>query len=508
MAKKISTLNLVFFVHLLLFILVIIGILPRTIVPFWTIALLGYAVVAPLEDSTVFFVRSIPLFIAIPITSGYDALNMWRLLSIFIFVKWLFFKKFNFDFRLSRKNLSLPIAIIFLFACLSLFVAPNIILAAKRIIYFINLSLIGFVISDLAASQIFAERLVKNIVIPVVLVLIAGFIQLMTAFSMDIFQFVDLWTHTIERNLFGSAWAKVALQANTWFAYYGDQLSLRMFSIFPDSHSFPIFILLGLPALFAVSLRRIVPYAKSFRSLFFTRGNLLLVIIPLAYLEALLSGTRGIWAAVIGAIAVAIGIIFILYRQRVEANRQRLFVYLASYIAIFFLLFPVAYAVFISDQFQEHKSDTDLFIKRVHSIIDIAETSNKERIRIWKLSLKSIIEHPVLGRGIGNFPVVLNQNLVLGKAGSSAHNIYLHIAAEMGIIALLASLYFLGLIFVAIYHKFKTTHSELLLIYYATSLIYLAWVLIYSLTDVALFDERTFLLFVAMVALSQAQYGQ
>ena len=103
---------------------------------------------------------------------------------------------------------------------------------------------------------------------------------------------------------------------------------------------------------------------------------------------------------------------------------------------VFFLLFAVAYPIFVSPQFLLSKGDWSLFGERIKSIIDFGETSNSQRIEIWKASLESIKNRPLLGVGIGNFPVVLNQNIFLARAGSSAHNIYLHIASEMGILTL------------------------------------------------------------------------
>jgi len=106
-----------------------------------------------------------------------------------------------------------------------------------------------------------------------------------------------------------------------------------------------------------------------------------------------------------------------------------------------------------------------------------------------------------LGVGIGNFPVVLDQRVFLARAGSSAHNIYLHIAAEMGILALAIALWFLWLVFKKSYDNFVKERDPLLVTYFAAAILFVPWVLIYSLTDVALFDERSFLLFITSVSL-------
>ena len=179
------------------------------------------------------------------------------------------------------------------------------------------------------------------------------------------------------------------------------------------------------------------------------------------------------------------------------------FKYISFYLLLFFMLFSVAYFIFTSSQFQVSKSDTAMFGKRVTSLIDISETSNARRVEIWKASIQSIIQRPLLGVGIGNFPLVVGEDLAQAKAGSSAHNLYLHIAAEMGILALLIALWFLWLLIKKLYENFiQTENRKLETIYFASALIFIPWVLVYSLTDVAIFDERAFLLFVITVGLT------
>ncbi|MDP2933741.1 MAG: hypothetical protein Q8N81_06480, partial [bacterium] len=263
--------------------------------------------------------------------------------------------------------------------------AQSYVLAVKRIIYFVNLSLIGIVAYDLLRkSNDFRQRLIKNLSIPVIVVALVGMAQLASTYFMDIFQFVDFWAGKIELGLFGSAWAGIAIKANTWFAYFGDQLSLRMFSLFPDSHSFPIFLLLGLPAVFAIALRKVVGTQNSLKTMFLTRAGLWIAFVPIVFLAAILSGTRGIWVAGLGVLGVVLGILWLMKKQRADKQQKNIFKYVASYLAIFFLLFGVAYYIIASDQFQVSKSDAAMFGKRVRSVLDISETSNARRIEIWK----------------------------------------------------------------------------------------------------------------------------
>jgi O-antigen ligase len=513
--KKLSFLDFLFIAQLIVVGLVITGTVSRTIVPYFVIVLIAYVIFASLENASIFFIRSIPFFIAIPLTANFDSLNTWRILSGLIFIKWLlqkevlqsllggiklvFAKPMAFIKKYPVSSLLFPLLIL---SALSVLKAGNHTLAFKRIIYFINLSLVGIVIFDLVKKkEDFGQRAIRNIAIPTILVALIGFAQLISTYYMDIFRFVDLWTQKVEFGLFGQAWANTALHANTWFAYFGDQLSLRMFSVFPDSHSFPIFLLFGLPSVFAVALYKVVKNANGLKTMAKTRSSLLIVFVPVIYLAMILTGTRGIWAASAGAVIVILGAMYLFKKHAADKEHKDVFKYISSYVLLFFILFGVAYPIFASSQFQVSKSDSALLAKRVRSVLDITETSNARRIEIWKASIRSIIKHPLLGVGIGNFPVVVGESLTQAKAGSSAHNLYLNIAAETGILSLVFALWFLLLLLKKTYDNFLGEKEVYSLIYNAAALIYIPWVLVYSLTDPAIFDERAFLLFVVTAGL-------
>jgi len=513
---KNSLLNKLFILELVLFGLIVTGILPRETSILLALGLVVYISMAQIEDATLFFVRSIPLFIAIPITANYDNLNVWRILSIILFLKLAHITglKYFLNFREYSKHAKLLLIILF-FAVLSTIPAIDKGAAITRVIFFVNISLVGMVVYYLVGQDMFGgktskhggfrARLIKNIAIPTIIVTVVGFIQVASTYFIDIYQFMRIWGEGIQMRQFGVLWSEIAVRlGNTWFAYYGDQLSLRVFSLFPDSHSFPQFVLLGLPALFSIALLRITNYelnTASLKKMIKARANMSVLWVVAGMLIAILSGTRGIWAASIGVLIIITGVIYWTYKTKVDTYYKNIFKYISLYMLVFFLLFAVAYPIFVSPQFLLSKGDWSLFGERIKSIIDFGETSNSQRIEIWKASLESIKNRPLLGVGIGNFPVVLNQNIFLARAGSSAHNIYLHIASEMGILTLVTVIWFLWLVFKKSYYNFVSEKDPLMTIYFSATILFIPWVLIYSLTDVALFDERSLLLFVATVAL-------
>lgn len=518
MKKYLTRLNIVFACELVLFVLIVAGVLPRAVVPYFAVALALYVLISPIEEAVLFFVRSIPLFVAIPITAEFDSLNTWRILAILIFIRWLLetdtrkmlkeqlaqmlkhHRKWHREHPAITALLTLGIL-----AVVSLAVAPDIRSGVTRIIYYANLSLVGIVVYDLASKEKdFISRVIRNITISAMIVIAAGFVQVASTYFIDIYQFMRIWGEGIQLRQFGALWSQIAVHlGNTWFAYYGNQLSLRVFSLFPDSHSFPIFVFLCLPALFAVALDKLIssPAVSKLGKLLRTRARLSVVWVPLALLIAILSGTRGIWAASIGVLLWAFAVVLWMRRKSVDSKKQNVFRYLSAYLAMFFLLFAVAYPIFTSPQFLLSKGDWALFGNRLKSIIDFGETSNSQRLEIWRKSAESIARHPLIGVGIGNFPVVLGQNVFLARAGSSAHNVYLHIAAELGLPALAIALYLLWLLISRTHKVFLSEDDPLRTIYYGAALIYIPWVMLYSLTDVAVFDERAFLLLVTTAAL-------
>ncbi|MDX1372284.1 MAG: O-antigen ligase family protein, partial [Nitrososphaeraceae archaeon] len=452
-----NSLKFTFLIGLVVVFLVALGFLPRIAVIPLTILFSLFVLSKSLEDSVILFTAFIPFFIAIPITDVFDSFNMWRIVAGLIFLKWFFTKRP----RLELKSvLPVLLVLLLLIAVISIGVSHDKFIAIKRVIYFINLSFVPVVAADLIGrNRKMVRPLLQAMIVPAFIVMFIGFNQLISTYITDAGSFHSFWAEQIQFSFYGSEWSNIALnQGNTWFAYYGNQLTLRMFSVFPDSHSFPIFLLLAIPAMYALRFNK--------------------KVLAIVLLAVILSGTRGVWLAMVAPVFVSL-----FFFRRIK---------LAPHFLIFILLFGVAYPLFASPQFNIDNSD--LLRARLRSIIDFAETSNSGRIHIWKESLKSVVKNPIIGVGIGNFPIVLDEDINYIRAGSSAHNIYLNVAVELGIVALIFFLYSLYLIFRKIY-VLMDNKDELINRYSVAAFMYFIWVFTYFMTDVTLFDERIFLLF-------------
>ncbi|HXK36480.1 MAG TPA: O-antigen ligase family protein [Candidatus Paceibacterota bacterium] len=504
-------------VHGAFFTLVIFGFLPREAVLYETIALILWAAWTNPRNSVVFFAASIPLFIAVPLTADFDNFNQWRVLALVIAVRWfLQTQSWRSVWSAIRAWIARPLAqpiasalvILAILSVVSIIPAQNDAAAIRRIVYFVNAFLVPWVAFFLARTdRPWRRTLMAGVSWSAVIIVVAAFVQLASTYMMDIYAFMRVWGEQIQFRQFGAFWSYIVVDlGNTWFAYYGAQLSLRVFSLFPDSHSFPLYLILALGPLIALSLAPITQRARdgaSMRQLLRTRATLAVAWVPFALLAMILSGTRGIWAASLGLVVVLIAAGFRMRLIGVVPWRRRIWQYLGWIMVTYVLLFAVAWPIFVSPQFLLSKGDWGILGNRFRSIIDFGETSNSQRIAIWSSTVQSIAEHPIIGIGIGNFPTVLRQDVILAKAGSSAHNVWLHVAAELGVFALVAFAVLWIAALRSAWHLLMSGEGDEAVLG-GWLVLAIPWAAAYLLTDAALFDERALLMFGIIIALVRA----
>nr|WP_246545502.1 O-antigen ligase family protein [Pelotalea chapellei] len=71
---------------------------------------------------------------------------------------------------------------------------------------------------------------------------------------------------------------------------------------------------------------------------------------------------------------------------------------------------------------------------------DYNQTAQEGRVQIWQRTSKMIVQHPLFGSGVGAFITAEGQTHEGGK-WSAAHNSFIQIGVELGVIGLLAHLW-------------------------------------------------------------------
>ena len=505
-------LYLLYIFNLIILFGIVFGALPRDFILGDAFLILLFLSLMSLQDGIIFFLASIPFFVALPLGCNFDALNLWRLAILILFGR-LFFRKFPFSLwfkkrfwrelpqkiyeRLRSHQIELWVVIYLTLMLLSVLVAHDKIIALKRFFYLSEMVLVYPLIINIAHHKNVLREIVKAFLFSVGLVLLIGFGQLVLTYFMSLGSFWDWWVDHFSYNFYGQHLAQIVKHANTWFSYYsGRPPTLRMFSTFTDSHSFALYLLLASPLLLWRIFR---DWLQRHKKPFLTAS--LIGFFGMIQLAIMLSGTRGIWISVALPLLVSFFLLF-------SKTKKLIGKFIFGGLILFLIMLPLSSLVLSVPQFkiqtQDHQVvDKTLALKRLSTVVDLNETSNKGRLYIWKKSIQAILRYPLLGVGIGNFPVVLGQKPILQKAGSTAHDVYLNSGVEMGIFGLVA----IVMIFYQILRlcwRSRINYSEQNKDTFWLPFIlgfYFLWVFVYSLFDVALFDARVMMFFAAEVAM-------
>lgn len=197
----------------------------------------------------------------------------------------------------------------------------------------------------------------------------------------------------------GHEFAGLVAQYPSLMVNLGGETVLRATAVFPDPHVAAYFF--GLSGFLALGMLRM------------TGRPGYLSIAMIIFLADLLTFSRG------GAIGLLVGGLayFALSNPEIfslEKNRLRL----AVFVGVLFLVFlspPV--------------------LSRFLTSFSFSDTSSTERIALWKEAVGAIGESPVLGVGLGNY-LATARPLYAPETPFYAHNLYLDVATETGLVGL------------------------------------------------------------------------
>lgn len=506
MSKYVNSLNIIFALEVIVVILATLGLVPREAILIWTGLAVFYIIFSSPEDSLWLVVASIPLFAALPISDGFDTLANWRVLIVVLFLC-LFFKK---GISLSlvreaggrlrlRENLK-HYAVEYLaagflaVAALSILVASHKILAVKKLLFIANIFLLFLVIRNLTRDKESIIKLWQAAMVGGVAAIGAAIIQFLAVLFMPLYAFWQFWADKVIETFYGQNLSQLLSYANTWFAYYGkNPPTLRLFSVFPDSHSFAMFSILSLPIFLGLAF-----YYKTKQQ---NKLNIFFWILSgLALFGVVFSGSRGAWVGIVPASAA----LFYLLAKKISPflTKKSLTIFLIfGFLFLISSFYPPLFYKFQSWQTGKINTSTFYFFERARSIADADEISNKGRLEIWQVTLKSIAQKPILGVGLGNYIMVLDEDISAAKKGASAHNLYLDFAAEIGIFGVL---FLIGMFADVLY-------SCWLVFYYGSESYFrffgllfglsFIWILSYSFFDVVLLNDKVLLSFMVGAAI-------
>lgn len=483
------------------------------------------------------YIYSIPIFVALPDNSLSSSMSIWRVVLLFMILK-IFIRKFEVDkivrnphltWRDKRRELVKKIGIfreeilfsnyyallkatvVFLLVSgVSLMVAASPAWGVKKIIFLVSIFMLFGVVRYAVRNQGDAAKILRAVFVSLSAIVAVGYAQLILTFFIRLYDFWHGWNNAVVNAFYGRAMRNLLSYSNTWFSYYGSMEippTLRMFSVMPDSHSFATLVILTMPLA--------LHYA------FISRGKWLgrkyVGWFAILMLAVWLSGSRGAWTGWV--VAVAAGLYLFLYPRlpaflrTLKSYREDNPLYRQLIIALlaFVLVFPVSGSLLRETQKAQVRLDANLklggsaILMRTLSISDPDETSNKGRLEIWQYSVESVYRHPILGIGVGNFPFALEEKITAAKKGASAHNLYLDILVETGILGLGAFLWMVTIIlrkFFVLSQNFQQPKWRVLTLGYFIALV---WIFAYGFVDVVILNDKVLTFLVIIISLIYAR---
>lgn len=446
------------------------GFLPRIATLYEIIILIVYLALLKPMQALRLFILSIPWIVAVPL-GGYDQFQTWRILILEVFIlalayNWNSFvgaaKKgakslFKF-FKLSKIDL----AFWFFIAAsliLLLFNGGFLIPGAKYVITLLNLYGIFVTARFIIDSREDRGVVLRTVAISGLVIIIAGFIQLIMFLRMEPAYFWQYWVNTFIPVIYGNEYAQVSAESNTWFSYYPNQpTGLRMFSLMPGTQVFALVGILLFPHLVALKEKASAKGDISNYKWWYAA-------VVITALGIVLTSVR---ASLVGSLLPLAVLAFLYFKNKVDKEWFKKGTFAILIFLALFVLSPVIQRglnlIAINDT-------TGSLFSRSKTLFEKDYESNRARLIIWEESIKSIARHPFAGVGMSNFALVFEEgqnaknygDLVSKKESFvnvarkhiSAHNIYLQVLVESGLAGLAFFFYFLCVVLNKTYLIFK-----------------------------------------------------
>jgi putative inorganic carbon (HCO3(-)) transporter len=332
----------------------------------------------------------------------------------------------------------------------------------RKTLYLFSIFPIFLVAADLAREEKFRKRIFRAIWVSGTLAAILALGQFILPFVWGLDKTLKIWKNLVEFFL-GSFFGKLVVENPSWLVNVSGETWMRAFGFFPDPHTFSFFASLC----FFIGLGYFA-WERNWKWKILAG-----VAAILTFLAIIFSFSRG---AYFGVLAGSLFFLAIFLIRLGNAGKMAIIGVVLIFLA----------AVFFQGTIQS----------RLASAFNFKEGSNAERIKNWRQAVKIIKNYPLTGIGLGNYASYINP--ALGERSSVyAHNLFLDIAAETGI---LNGIIFLVLILVAIWRNIST--KNILGLGIASSLVYF---LVHGTFDTPLWSPQVMVIFFVVLALGLSE---
>lgn len=312
----------------------------------------------------------------------------------------------------AKRDLFLFMGFIFL-AGLSLLWAREPLWTLRKVFFLISFLPLWFLLSDIFVRRgaVAVRDVASGFFFGAVASALVALLQFFSQFVFSLERVLDFWLSRIYPIFLGEAFAQsVAIHPSLLVNIAGKTI-LRAVGAFPDPHVAAFYFGMAIP--FGVWLGMTAVPTK--RAIFFLGTGIL-------FLADLCTFSRGGYVGLFAMLIFFGAFAFSHMRERISFRQKKKVALVVMIILLFSLLIaPVR--------------------NRLMDTLSVAEGSNRARIALWGEAIFHIKERPLLGYGLGNYPLQVKPSTEY-REPIYIHNIYLDIWAELGIVGLML---FLGI---------------------------------------------------------------
>jgi len=399
----------------------------------------------------------LPLQFALNVGENIDLVTT-RILVPVLFLLWL-------TKSLARKKMWIPnkaemwlvISFIFL-ATLSLYLGRDASAGFRKLLYFLTIIPVFFVAAEMLREEIWRRRTIAAIIFSGAIAAAVGLFQFLFSFFTGVGKSVKIW-ESLAPYFLGNSFGKIVAANSSWLVNVGGETRLRAFGFFPDPHNFAFFVNLCLFAGLGYLFSR-----GKITSKIWIGAAVVLMILAIG-----ISFSRG---AYLGLLAGGLFFAGVFLKRSGVLGKA-----IVAAAAIFVLIF-----IF----------NSNIITQRLVSSFNLKEGSNAERYKNWVQAADMIRDYPLGGVGLGNYARTVD-SMAENRSSIYAHNLFLDIAAETGI---LNAIVFLCLVLFSVWRCIR--NGSMLNLGLAAGLVAFS---VHSIFDTALYSPQVLTMFLIIVAL-------
>ncbi|OIP59120.1 MAG: hypothetical protein CO143_01465 [Candidatus Moranbacteria bacterium CG_4_9_14_3_um_filter_45_14] len=374
------------------------------------------------EKIILFFLFFLPFQFALHPTEGID-LALIRVLAIGIFLLWG-------TRGLLRKKIIVPeprtlffFSAYLLWAMASILWAGNANWAFRKVVFLLSFFPLFLVFFATLRQPAFREKALKVLAGGAILSALFALIQFLSQFIFGVERVFAFWVREVLPFFLGPTFSATVAEYPSLLVNISGNTVMRAISFFPDPHMFSFFLGMSLPLVIALSLKN-----ESGKRYVWAIGAVIV------FLADIFTFSRGGY----GGLIFGMGAFFVPIFLQSSQWRKRMF-RIGTVIMVLsgvMLLSPVG--------------------TRLLSSFSQSDTSNIERLRLWQEATVFVLNNPIFGTGLGNYPLFIKPSADY-REPIYAHNLYLDIASESGLVGLF---FFCGFLFFGVLSAWKRWRSE------------------------------------------------